>query len=91
MSSYRSKLIQSVCQFFRIVVLLVSDHVDHYHIPYSVSGANLKLFRLFSLLFVVGVRRIKRHEVSFEIRSRSARPCHLASCVCDDIPGQKQE
>ena len=34
--SHSSKLIQSVCQCFRIVVLLVSDHVDHYHLPNSV-------------------------------------------------------
>ena len=36
MGSHSSKLIQSVCQCFRTVVLLVSDRVEHYHIPNSV-------------------------------------------------------
>jgi len=36
MGSHSLKLIQSVCQCFRIVVLLVSDRVDHYHMSYSV-------------------------------------------------------
>jgi len=37
MGSRSSKLIhQSVCQCFRIVVLLVPDRVDHYQMPNSV-------------------------------------------------------
>ena len=35
MGSHSSKLIQSVCQFFRIVPLLVYVRVDHYHMPNS--------------------------------------------------------
>jgi len=35
MGSHSSKLIQSVCQWFRIVVLLGSDRVDHYHMSNS--------------------------------------------------------
>jgi len=36
MGSHSSKLIQSVCQGFRIVALLVPERVDHYHMPNSV-------------------------------------------------------
>jgi len=35
MGSHSSKLIQSVCQCFRIVVLQVSDRVDLEHMPKS--------------------------------------------------------